>query len=148
MTGALALLLAGCGSDGGSPSPAELSAGSAYMPRPVSPTMAAGFLVITNKGGTGDELTSVASDAGDVSVHRTVNGVMEKADRLPVPAHGRLVLESGGSHLMFENLRRRPQEGETVAVELRFARSGPLTVELPVKPPTYRPAGQTGTSGH
>lgn len=134
-----ALLLGGCGADDSS-SPAQLSVSAAYMPQPVSGSMAAGFLTLTNEGGTKDELTSVTSDLGEVTVHETTGGVMKEAGPLAVPAHGRLVLESGGSHLMFEKLTHRPKEGEKVSVELHFAHSEPVRAELPVKPATYRPA--------
>ncbi|GAA2391343.1 copper chaperone PCu(A)C [Streptomyces coeruleofuscus] len=142
-----ALALAGCGGsdsesgDSGSGSgKAELSVGSAYMPQPVSDEMAAGFLTVTNKGGAADELTSVTSDvAGQVTVHETVGSAMQEVKSLKVPAHGELVLKSGGNHLMFEQLKRKPKEGQTVSVELHFAHSGPVEVEMPVKPATYRP---------
>jgi copper(I)-binding protein len=141
-----ALVLTGCGDSGsGGSSAAELSVDAAYMPQPVSDTMAAGFLTITNKGDAEDELTSVTSAAGEVTVHETVGGTMKQVDRLPVPAHGELVLESGGNHLMFEKLKHRPEQGETVSIELHFSHSDPVTVEMPVKPATYRPtAGHTG----
>ncbi|MGK9459882.1 copper chaperone PCu(A)C [Streptomyces sp. G6] len=146
-----ALVLAGCGASGSdsSGSGAELSVGAAYIPQPVSDSMAAGFLTITNKGDAEDELTSVTSEAGDVTVHETVDGAMKEVDRLPIPAHGELVLESGGNHLMFEKLTQRLEQGETVSVELHFAHSGPVTVELPVKAATYRPnTGQSEHTGH
>ncbi|MFF3502085.1 copper chaperone PCu(A)C [Streptomyces sp. NPDC003247] len=131
------LVLAGCGSDA---SAAELSVSGAYMPQPVSDSMAAGFLTITNEGGTTDELTAVSSDiAGSVTVHETVDGAMEEADSLDVPAHGRLVLSSGGNHLMFEKLTRKPSQGEKVTVELHFAESGTVEVEMPVEASTYTP---------
>ncbi|MEV5660554.1 copper chaperone PCu(A)C [Streptomyces flaveolus] len=141
-----ALVLAGCGDSGsGGASAAELSVDAAYIPQPVSDTMAAGFLTITNKGDAEDELTSVTSAAGEVTVHETAGGTMKQVDRLPVPAHGELVLESGGNHLMFEKLKHRPEQGETVSIELHFSHSDPVTVEMPVKPATYRPtAGHTG----
>ncbi|HET9380522.1 MAG TPA: copper chaperone PCu(A)C [Streptomyces sp.] len=140
LTGALVLTGCGGGPDPSSGSAPELSVGAAYMPRPVSETMAAGFLTVTNDGGTDDALTSVTSRAaGEVTVHETVGGTMRRADRLTIPAHGRLVLESGGNHLMFDRLKERPEEGETVSVELRFAHSDPVTVDMPVKPATYRP---------
>ncbi|PZT69116.1 hypothetical protein DN402_18015 [Streptomyces sp. SW4] len=141
-----ALVLAGCGSDdSGGGSGADLAVSGAYMPQPVS-DMAAGFLTIANEGDAEDELTSVTSELGEVTVHETVDGTMREAGSLTVPAHGRLVLESGGNHLMFEKLKRKPKEGQTVSVELRFAHSDPVTVELPVKPATYRP--DSGHSGH
>ena len=140
-----ALLLAGCGSDGsGSDGRAELSVEGAYIPQPVSDTMAAGFLTIVNKGGAKDELTSVTSAvAGGVTLHETVGTSMEEVTSLEVPAHGQLVFKSGGNHLMFEKLKRKPVQGEKLAVELHFAESGPVEVEIPVKSATYNP-----TTGH
>ncbi|MEV8126996.1 copper chaperone PCu(A)C [Streptomyces sp. NPDC085944] len=142
------LALAGCGgSDSDSAtSGAELSVDAAYIPQPVSDSMAAGFLTITNEGGTADELTSVTSEAGEVTVHQTADGTMKEVDRLEVPAHGQLVFKSGGNHLMFEKLKRQPKQGQSVAVELHFAHSDPVTVKMPVKAATYQPA--TGDSGH
>ncbi|MBC9728436.1 copper chaperone PCu(A)C [Streptomyces sp. TRM68367] len=138
-----ALLLAGCGdSDSGSgDGKPELSVSGAYMPQPVTADMAAGFLTIANKGGTKDELTSVSSDAaGTVTMHETQGGTMREVTEFAVPAHGRLVFESGANHLMFEKLKRKPTEGQSVSVTLRFAESGPVKVTLPVKSATYRPA--------
>jgi copper(I)-binding protein len=134
------LALAGCGSDGSSGTSAALSVVAAYMPQPVSDSMAAGFLTVVNDGGTKDELTSVTSaQAGEVTVHRTVGGAMEQVDRLTVPAHGQLVFKSGGNHLMFEKLKRQPKQGQTVSVELHFATSDPVRVTMPVEPATYTP---------
>lgn len=136
---AVALLLAGCGSGSGD-AKADLSVSGAYMPQPVSDSMAAGFLTIANNGGTKDELTSVTSDAaGSVTVHETVRSAMQEVASLDVPVHGRLVFKSGGNHLMFEKLKHRPKQGEKVTVELHFAESKPIKVEMPVKSPTYNP---------
>ncbi|MFD0254035.1 copper chaperone PCu(A)C [Streptomyces sp. NPDC127113] len=146
------LALAGCGgADSGASgasdaSGAELSVGAAYIPQPVSASMAAGFLTITNDGDSDDELTSVTSRAGDVTVHETVDGTMKEVDRLKIPAHGELVFKSGGNHLMFEKLKQQPKQGQTVTVELHFAQSDPVTVEVPVKAATYQPAD--GHSAH
>ncbi|MFD9430679.1 copper chaperone PCu(A)C [Streptomyces sp. NPDC060002] len=133
-----ALLLTGCGSD--SDGRAELSVRAAYIPQPVSDTMAAGFLTIVNKGGTKDELTSVTSTAADsVTLHETVGSSMEEVTSLDVPAHGQLVFKSGGNHLMFEKLKSKPVRGRTVTVELHFAASDPVEVEIPVESATYNP---------
>ncbi|MET7286818.1 copper chaperone PCu(A)C [Streptomyces sp. NPDC005573] len=132
-----ALVLAGCGT--GSPK-AELSVSGSYMPQPVS-DMAAGFLVISNKGGQKDELTSVSSDAaGEVTMHSTTGGTMVERSSFAIPAHGRLVFRSGGNHLMFDGLKREPKQGQKVTVRLTFAESGPLTVEMPVRSATYNPS--------
>ncbi|MET8981569.1 copper chaperone PCu(A)C [Streptomyces sp. NPDC004539] len=130
------LLLAGCSSS--SDSAPALSVGAAYIPQPVS-DMAAGFLTISNKGGTQDELTSVTSAAGPVTVHETSGGTMSEVTSLPVPAHGQLVFKSGGNHLMFEKLERKPRQGEKVTVTLHFAESKALEVEIPVESATYVP---------
>ncbi|MEU7302083.1 copper chaperone PCu(A)C [Streptomyces sp. NPDC007206] len=137
-----ALALAGCsGSGSGSGAKADLSVSGPYMPQPVAADMAAGFLTITNKGGGADELTGVTSaDAGQVTMHSTMGGAMEEKSSFAIPAHGQLVFKSGGNHLMFEKLRRRPKQGQTVTVKLTFAKSGPLTVEMPVKSATYNPS--------
>ncbi|MEU5442884.1 copper chaperone PCu(A)C [Streptomyces griseofuscus] len=136
-----ALALAGClGSGSSDTSKAELSVSGTYMPQPVSADMAAGFLTITNKGGTKDELTKVSSTAaGQVTMHSTTGGEMREQSSFAIPAHGRLVFRSGGNHLMFEQLRQRPKQGQTVTLKLTFAKSGPLTVEMPVKSATYHP---------
>ncbi|AOR33324.1 hypothetical protein BFF78_21605 [Streptomyces fodineus] len=140
LAGALALAGCGSGSDAGS-SKAELSVSAPYMPQPVSADMAAGFLTITNKGGAQDELTSVTSDvAGQVTMHSTMGGAMQEKSSFAIPAHGQLVFKSGGNHLMFEKLKRKPDQGQKVTLKLTFARSGPLTVEMPVKSATYNPS--------
>ncbi|MGJ5754723.1 hypothetical protein FB563_2904 [Streptomyces puniciscabiei] len=138
-----ALALTGC-SDSGSASgssKAELSVSGPYIPQPVSADMAAGFLTITNNGGTQDELTGVTSDAaGQITMHSTMGGAMQEKSSFAIPAHGQLVFKSGGNHLMFEKLRHQPKKGQTVTVKLTFAQSGPLTVEMPVKSATYNPS--------
>ncbi|MGW3110838.1 copper chaperone PCu(A)C [Streptomyces sp. NPDC001091] len=136
---AAALVLAGCGSDRDSGEP-ELSVSAAYMPQPVAADMAAGFLTVTNKGGEQDELTSVSSAVGKVTMHSTSGGTMVERTSFEVPAHGRLVFRSGGNHLMFEQLGHKPRQGQTVTLKLGFARSGPLTVEMPVRSATYNPS--------
>ncbi|MET8827561.1 copper chaperone PCu(A)C [Streptomyces sp. NPDC004610] len=132
----------GSGSDSGSGSSEgpDLAVSAAYMPQPVSDSMAAGFLTVSNEGGQAAELVSVTSDLGEVTVHETVDGKMSEVESLAVPAGGRLELASGGNHLMFEKLTHKPLEGEKVAVKLHFAGIEPIDVEIPVKAATYTPA--------
>ncbi|MGP4043460.1 copper chaperone PCu(A)C [Streptomyces sp. 2A115] len=144
---AAALTLTGCGDADSGPSGPELSVGSAYMPQPVSDSMAAGFLVVANESDDEDGLSSVTSDiAGEVTLHKTTGQSMERVDELGIPAHGELVLESGGNHLMFEKLKRKPKEGEKVSLELHFTKSEPIKIEMPVKSATYRPTASTKSS--
>ncbi|WP_432250913.1 copper chaperone PCu(A)C [Streptomyces sanyensis] len=129
------LLLAGCGS---STAP-ELTVSGAFMPQPVS-DMAAGFLTVENTGGAGDRLTSVTSGISDeVSIHRTEGGRMTQVESFDIPAEGSLDLERGGNHIMFMALKERPEEGDTVSVELHFEKSDPITVDVPVKAATHDP---------
>ncbi|MEU4168090.1 copper chaperone PCu(A)C [Streptomyces sp. NPDC026665] len=133
--------LAGCGSDGSSSSSAEpeLKVTGAYMPAPAMDTMAAGFFTVTNSGGA-DTLTSVTSDlSDDVTMHATVDGAMEEKKSFAIPADGTLDFASGGNHLMFGKLTHKPGQGEKVSVELHFAKSGTVTISMPVKPATYNP---------
>ncbi|MFE9645419.1 copper chaperone PCu(A)C [Streptomyces sp. NPDC006365] len=145
------LALTGCGgSADGADSAPDLSVRSAYMPQPVTDSLAAGYLTVVNKSDSSDDLVSVTSDiAEDVSVHETSGQTMKAAGPLKIPAGGRLVLESGGNHLMFEKLKHKPKEGETVSVKLRFTKTDPITVEMPVKSATYRPtSAQSSSTSH
>lgn len=140
---ALALTLAGCG-DGASSSSAssakpDLKVTGAYMPAPVTATMAAGFFTVTNSGG-GDTLTSVTSDlSDDVTLHSTRDGAMEEEKSFAVPADGTLAFATGGNHLMFEKLTHKPRQGEKVSLTLHFAKTGTVRVSMPVKSATYSP---------
>ncbi|MFF1682385.1 copper chaperone PCu(A)C [Streptomyces sp. NPDC058256] len=136
-----ALALAGCGADSSASTSAkpDLKVTGAYMPAPSMDTMAAGFFTVTNSGGA-DTLTSVTSDlSDDVTLHATKGGTMEEQKSFAVPADGTLDFASGGNHLMFENLTHQPKQGEKVAVELHFAKSGTVKVSMPVKSATYNP---------
>lgn len=132
---AAGLALAGCSSEG----TPELKISGAFMPQPVS-DMAAGFLTVRNSGGGADRLTSVTSDlSDDITIHESKNQRMQEVKAFDVPADGELDLERGGNHIMFMKLKQKPKQGDKVTVELRFEKSDPITVELPVKEPTYNP---------
>ncbi|MGV9313571.1 copper chaperone PCu(A)C [Streptomyces sp. NPDC003691] len=147
---AAALTLTGCstdssastgsGSSNGRPDAPELTVSGEFMPQPVS-DMAAGFLTVRNGGGKADTLTSVTSPLSDtITIHESKGQRMRKVDSFPIPADGKLALERGGNHIMFEGLKERPKKGEKVSVELRFEKSDPIRVELPVMDTGYNPA--------
>ncbi|MEV8565691.1 copper chaperone PCu(A)C [Streptomyces sp. NPDC051322] len=148
MAATAALALAGCSSSSGSASASasadgkpELKVTESFMPEPVRGSgMAAGFVTVANSGSTADRLTSVTSGLSDnITLHTTKNQQMREVTSLPVPAHGELDLERGGNHLMFMGLKKQPEPGEKVAVQLHFEKGGTLKAELPVKEPTYNP---------
>ncbi|NUK08093.1 copper chaperone PCu(A)C [Streptomyces lunaelactis] len=133
------LALAGC-SSGSEPGSPELKVSGAFMPQPVNSEMASGFLTVRNSGGTADRLTSVTSDlSDDITIHESKNRTMQEVKAFDVPADGKLDLERGGNHIMFMRLKQKPEQGEKVTVELRFEKSGPIKVELPVEAPTHNP---------
>ncbi|WP_059010203.1 copper chaperone PCu(A)C [Streptomyces specialis] len=139
---ACALTLTACGNgdgdgggDGGGP---ELTVTGAFIPEPATGDMAGGFLTVENAGDTDDALVAATSDiAGSVEIHETVDNAMRRVDSLPVPARGALHLSRGGNHLMFLDLTHQPAEGDTVSVELHFATSDPITLNVPVEAATH-----------
>ncbi|WP_329021129.1 copper chaperone PCu(A)C [Streptomyces sp. NBC_00690] len=132
-----AVALTGCSS---APEEPELKVDGAFMPQPVN-DMAAGFLTVHNSGSAADELTAVTSALSDnVTIHESKGQKMRQLRSVAVPADGELNLERGGSHIMFMQLKEQPKKGQTVAIKLHFEKSDPITVELPVKEPTYNPA--------
>ncbi|WP_093800115.1 copper chaperone PCu(A)C [Streptomyces sp. Wb2n-11] len=136
------LVLAGCSTGSGSGGP-ELKIEGAFMPEPVMDDMAAGFLTVRNDSDTADRLTSVTSDiAEEVTIHRTTGQKMQEVESFDVPADGELNLERGGNHLMFMELRKKPEQGDKVSVELHFEKAGPVRAELPVKETTHNPKKQ------
>ncbi|CAM5601288.1 Copper chaperone PCu(A)C OS=Streptomyces alboniger OX=132473 GN=CP975_17300 PE=4 SV=1 [Streptomyces alboniger] len=69
---------------------------------------------------------------------------MKEEKSFGVPAGGELKFASGGNHLMLEKLKRKPKQGEKVAMTLHFRTSDPITIEVPVKEATYRPGADGG----
>ena len=74
-------------------------------------------------------MKTVRKDSGSAS-----GPVMEMVtvDALVVPAHGRLVLEPGGDHLMIMGLHKALAVGESIQLTLTFEGADPLTVRVPV----------------
>ncbi|MFV0138082.1 copper chaperone PCu(A)C [Streptomyces sp. HMX87] len=141
LSAALALMapvaLAACSSG---PKGPELTVSGAFMPQPVTSDLAGGYLTVTNSGDAADELVSVTSDlSDDISLHQAAGDGMRQVTTLETPAHGTLVLKRGGSHLMFMSLSRKPVEGDRVSVQLHFAKTAPVTLDVPVEAPTFNP---------
>jgi copper(I)-binding protein len=135
--GALAL-----GGIAGPPNGPQLKVTGAYIPQPVLSDMAAGYLTVTNTGGTDAKLTSVTSDlSADITMHTTMNDQMRPVSSFNVPAGGKLTLSLGGRHLMLMNLTHKPVVGEKVSLVLHFGKTRTIEVQVRVKPATYRPKG-------
>lgn len=108
----------------------------AYVREPAPPTdAAAAYFTVFNTTGRPDRLLSVQSGAGAVSILHTTtaNGDMVATpDGVVIPAHGRLVLTTGGGHVMIENLFGKLLPGQNVSIQLSFATAGPVEVTAPV----------------
>ncbi|MFJ6621217.1 copper chaperone PCu(A)C [Kitasatospora sp. NPDC091335] len=129
----------GTGQDGAAAGPARLSVADSYIPLPPAGGMAAGYLTVNNDGGQ-DQLLKVTSPAaGSVTMHRSTASTMEQVDSLDVPAHGALQLARGGNHLMIMGWQKAPALGDELELDLTFAKSGTISVRVPVKELTYRP---------
>lgn len=99
--------------------------------------VAAGYMVLVNKGAAADRLVAVSSPAArKVETHVTVRegdiSRMREVKGYEIPANGRFELRPGGPHLMFVDIRKPFVEGETFPVTLRFERAGEKTVEFRV----------------
>lgn len=105
-----------------------------------------GFLTLKNTGDQDRTVTAVSSSAaGEVQMHRTVfaDGMarMVAQQTLTVPAHGQLVLEPGGYHLMLIRPSRPLAVGDHVDLHLTLSDGATLEAQAEVRP---RPMG----SGH
>jgi copper(I)-binding protein len=140
----LAVFLAGC-----APAAPELAVSDGWA-RATTAMDGPGvvYLTVRNRGGP-DRLVNVASPrAMAASLHSTEvkNGIARMRplqDGLPVPEEGIVTLRPNGPHIMLT--RAGPlTPGERFPVILVFERSGPLTVEVEVKPASGNQAGHEG----
>lgn len=93
------------------------------------------FFRVENADGVADTLVAARTAAAErVEVHRTTETAdgmrgMEPVAGVPLPPGGAVAFEPGGLHVMLMGLRRDLAPGDTVVVDLDFAR-GP-TLALP-----------------
>lgn len=137
--------------DDGAAAKPVIKVSDAFMPQPVDNRMAGAFMVIENGSKTADKLTGATSAlSDDLQIHETKDQKMQQVPSLDVPAGGELRLARGGNHIMIMGLKSTPKVGDKVAVELRFEKAAPVTVEVDVKERTYTgqaaPAAPDGSS--
>jgi periplasmic copper chaperone A len=126
-----AVPVATAGSNSGS---APIVVTNAYVREPAPPTdAAAAYFTVYNTTAQDDTLRSVTSGAGATSVlHSIVDGQMTAAAQgAVIPAHGSLVLSTGQGHVI-EQLFGKLLPGQTVNLELVFAKAGPIDITAPV----------------
>jgi hypothetical protein len=106
---------------------------------PKGADVAAGYLVVHNRGAAPDRLLGGAADfAGDVAVHEmSMDGGVMKMRALPsgleIPAGGEVKLGPSGYHIMFTGLKRQLKKGEAVPVTLTFEHAGKVAVTFHVE---------------
>lgn len=116
---------------------------------PAGASVAAGYLVLTNKGLSSDRLLSFTTDlAGQPEVHEMSNegGVMKMRPLpkgLEIPAGGTVKLEPGGYHLMLMQLKKPLTVGQRYKATLVFEKAGAVDVEFEV-----RAMGAGSSKGH
>ena len=104
---------------------------------PTAPT-AGGYLKIVNKGTTADRLVSAKSAASaKVEIHEmkmegSVMRMRELEKGLEIPAGGTVMLQPGGYHVMFMQLKEPFKEGAKIPVTLVFEKAGSVDVVLTV----------------
>jgi periplasmic copper chaperone A len=96
------------------------------------------YMTLRNTGDTAVEITGATSPvAGEVTLHTTMNhnGMlhMQHLMSASVPAHGELVFESGGLHLMLAGLNQALVIGAEVELTLQFADGTTQQLSLPVR---------------
>ena len=109
-------------------------------------SVAAGYLIVRNKGASPDRLVGARSPAAaKVETHVTVREGdimrMREVKGYDLPPGAAFELKPGGAHLMFVDVRRPFKEGDRIPVTLRFERAGEKTVEFRVGrlgPPAHR----------
>ena len=118
---------------------------------PPGASAAAGYVLIGNDASQDDVLLAARTAiARRTELHVTAvddSGTMRMRaarDGMGIAGGGRLVLEPGGSHLMFIGLTARPQAGDTHEVVLTFARAGDVGVTFVVR----RLQDHAGHAGH
>jgi periplasmic copper chaperone A len=89
-------------------------------------TTGAGFMTLANPDAKPDALVAVESPlARQVQMHQSSmkDGIasMQKLDRVPLPAGGRVTFAPGGYHLMLLGLTKALKAGDTVPATLVFA---------------------------
>jgi copper(I)-binding protein len=93
-----------------------------------------GYLSITNNGPESDRLVTVSSDrAKSVQIHQMVinDGIMimrELHDGIEVPAGKTIAFKPGAYHLMFMDVVKPFNRGETLKATLTFAKAGSVEV--------------------
>jgi copper(I)-binding protein len=135
----LGVLLAACG--GAAAGPQIKVEGAWGRPSPMIAEAGAFYMVIKNTGNEADKLVSATSDAcGMVELHESFmkdDGTMGMrpvtGGAIDIPAGGQAELKVGGMHVMCMQKQTDFAAGTTIKVNLKFEKSGDMTVDAEIK---------------
>jgi copper(I)-binding protein len=101
---------------------------------PGSPNSAA-YMVVANSGATADALLAArCACAASADIHKTedMHGMSTMVSAAPVivPAHGQVVFQPGGYHVMLTGLKEPLRDGGQQAITLVFKRAGAISVSF------------------
>jgi copper(I)-binding protein len=105
------------------------------------------YMVLVNTGSIPAELvggsTAIADSVAPMITTKEGEGLkqvfgMQSVDSLKIPAHGTLVLEPNGNHLMVTGLKEHPKEGDQVDFKIKLE-PGDHEIHLKI-PVSKRPA--------
>jgi len=133
------LLLASCGQADGP----DIRLSNAWARPTIGQAPGAVYVTIDNQGDTADRLTGAFTDhAAMAMVHQNemVDGVvrMRMAGEINLPAHDRIEMRPGGTHIMLEGLRAPLRTGDQFDLVLKFRASQ----DQPIKVRVLGPEGQ------
>ena len=100
--------------------------------------IAAAYMTMVNNSDMATALVSAESSAVErIEIHSMTHEDgkmrMRQVERVPLPAGGRVVLESGGLHLMLMGLSNPPRAGDSIDLTLRFADGSVRAVSASVR---------------
>ena len=95
---------------------------------------AAAYFAVSNRGGKGTEIAALhINGAEQVEMHETVNGSMQKIDRLPIGPGETVTFERGGRHAMLFGLADTITAGGTTEMTIVFVDGDKVSTPLAVK---------------
>lgn len=133
---ALAILvsMAGCG-EAAPPSArakvGDLTVDRAYAFEPITAASGAAYFRIRNGGTLADTVLDATSPVARAAAFH--GSSMAHLHVLEIPPGGAVELKPGATHLMLTDFSALPHAGDSLALTLRFARAGSVTLQLPVR---------------
>ena len=108
---------------------------------PMSASVAAGFMTITNTGKQDDRLVKASSEISpvvqihDMTMEGDVMKMVELPDGLVIPAGATVKLKPKSLHIMFMDVKQQPGEGTSFTGTLTFEKAGTVTIDYDVASP-------------